>query len=751
MGLIDKFLNRNYKTWRFSLISSLGDSLLEINPLGWDDVGLTLSKTEPYDSVFRTYSAELEYVKNGYDIIKELEETEGVLFDCDLKVEKRDHITLQDTEIFRAKIDPTDYKESTKNGKGISVPLVDDNFHEKLKSRENVDIPYDREIDIDGNTITAGTYETVSVKGREFGGSSVGAVYVDVEPGDTSNVYNLQQASTNDDTGILNVEFPNVELLPNYQNVVKEVNGDGFLLRGSEVCFYYTGNTTATISIEIKYTVATTGQQAFFNLYKILYNQDNTVNSWTVENKIEFYTDISGVINKQYNLPKYTGLHLYFGRPTLGSGVALLVKEPFEINVTDISSFEPTDCKVVLPHEAFSQCAYAITGELDSFRSNYFGRIDLGYSEDGEGAYLSTTKGLLLRGFPSGYVANVDEDTTLEERVAQLSYKFRELFDSYKKVKNLALRVVVEDGKYIIEVEKKEDLYSDEVSMTFERSDVDDGSLEIVRNIDMYNSGVDVGYVTQPDDLFGGLEEYSSREKYTSIISRNNDNVLDLVSKYNGSSVPIEKTRRKPYESTATEETTHDNTIFFIELIKEGGILIQREEQGFDEINGLANLETKINLGITPKQMMLAHGDSINVGLSKYPLSIVQYDSSDKTTDLSFKYTGSTTLITENGSEIAGSLLNPRFTGFKILFSSNLSLEQFIFLRNNTEKLVGVWSELTDSYIYGWIKELSTDVVDKETNIELIEANPPDLGLDRLLVTDEEKLIVTDEEKAIKV
>ena len=71
-----------------------------------------------------------------------------------------------------------------------------------------------------------------------------------------------------------------------------------------------------------------------------------------------------------------------------------------EFECSFLGEFPATKAKALKPHELFERLIHIITGEKNAFYSDYFGRKDLGYEKDGEGAYLSVLNGLMIRGFP---------------------------------------------------------------------------------------------------------------------------------------------------------------------------------------------------------------------------------------------------------------------------------------------------------------------------------------------------------------
>ena len=744
MGEVSKY-TKKAKTWRYRLMTSTGTITLEKNPQGWDDKQLTLARNETYLGLFRSFSAELQYItKGGYDELKAEEELNGILGDARLYVDKFDTVKYSYSEVFNAPFDFSEYTESSENKGTIKVPLVDSSFQEKLKSRENIDIPVDRYRDLDDNYIDAIEYRDIELLGREFGGITQGEFYIETaSEGDTVNIYDF----TGGFPFSMGIRFPNVDILPYFQNTSKTQQTalptqDRFT---KQDCFYYQDIGTGSLSIKLRIK-GTTDKGFFLKVWKYLFDSSGKRIIGESELLIDFDSSKNNVdttLTAVTSTVQDEGIYVeIFNTSDVGS---FTVEPEMTISVNYYSEFEPTPCKVVLPFEAFDYMATAITGETGSFRSKYFGREDLGYDEDGEGAYIALTKGLLIRQFPTGY-----QQAEGEDRKAQLSFKFRELFEAYFKLRNIAIEVIQEDGKYIIVAEPQTDFYSYEVSHTVNRLDLEKDSFERVRNNVVQYSDIEVGYQLADDDLFGGLEEYNNRETYNTVIS-NNQNKYDLLNTYSASGVQIEKLRRLPFNAYGADEVTGDKSIYFIELWKDGDDLVQRNEQGFEEINGLDGLETKINLGLTPKQSLIAHGENINICLQKYSNSKIKYNTSDKVTDLSFIRDSEEGLIVENGDVISGALDNPKLSGFIINYSAPISFETFVTLRNNPRNIIEVWSPLDNKYVYGWIKEVSTEPTERTTNWQLLEANPPDVVAQKVLATNNDEIIVTDQNEGIKV
>lgn len=741
MGDISKY-TRLAKTWRYKLIDKYGQLELDNNPIGWDAKQLTLTRSGEYLTLFRGFSASLEYINSGFDRLKELYDSDGILSGSILEVDKKNIISGKYVNILSARLDFSEYSEITKTKNAVTIPLVTSEFQELIKNREDIEIPYDRAKDLDGNTISAGEYKTISLKGREFGQWDIyGQVWQEqVDESDIRNLYEFDYFGAY----VMPVYFENVELLENFQVVSKRVYLEETIhpLYYTTVndCFYY--DPVGYTKLKVTFNLVASDNSGFY-LHKATF-RSGTLDITTIRHIIIFDSSIflgetiEASITETIELEPEEGLWI----TNQGGNAISVISEGTNLKIDYFTQYVPTLCKVVLPHEAFDYIITAITGETGRFRSTYFGRTELGYDEDGEGAYLATTNGKLIRRFEKGYIIDDEDD---DNKVAQLTYSLKELFEAFRKLKNVGLGLVYENGKWIVELEKFDYFFQTNTAHVF--SDMELRSFERTQDLTYFFSEINVGYETADDDLVGGLEEYNTQQSYSTPLSKIINNVYDLVNPYSAISTRIERQRRAGISSN---ELSNDSTNFFIECIKVDGEIIQRTDEGFEVINGLEGLETYLNLGLTPKQTLLEHGMLINVGLAKFPESLLTYNSSAKVTDLSFRKDGESKLTYENGNEVAGELDSPIFSGFLVSFVAPVSIEDFINIQNNTTDLIRYTNPIIDASNFGWVNEISTEPLEKITNVTLIEANPPDVNTVDILSTEDEEFLSTNDDYLIE-
>lgn len=67
--------------FKFELDSSYKREFIK-EPVGWDTRKPTLTRNETYSGLFRAFTVDLEFVGNGYEHVKYLRNTQGILAFC---------------------------------------------------------------------------------------------------------------------------------------------------------------------------------------------------------------------------------------------------------------------------------------------------------------------------------------------------------------------------------------------------------------------------------------------------------------------------------------------------------------------------------------------------------------------------------------------------------------------------------------------------------------------------------------------
>lgn len=750
------------------IIKTLTEHILLVNPIGWDGRNRSLTRNEKYYGAFRKFTADLTFVKDGYNILRALYDISGPNSECYLRVEKFNNKKSEYEIETYMKIDFNTWNETTEHGKGVKVALVDNGFTEKIMSRDEVEIPYDRLETLDGGIIMPFTsrdtifwepvamifpdpdgYRTTRILGQEIAVKNIDYIIEPLtfpEVGDKAYVLQLDTEA----------EYPITKSV-SYKSVTTLVDFTPL------DCFVFaSGNADINVRLHLGSTLrpngsSDSGYDWFYSasLYRVTFDSANEATSEEIlftktrTQQESIFNDVLDV-NESIHLNDRQGLMIisrwYIKNRATGFYLDSLykVEEESTLSIDFSEKYQATPCRTVLPHEAFTRLVEAITGEPNAFYSEFFGRTDLGYEANGEGAFWSLTNGKLLRQFPVG---QLNTDTS---KVAQLTFKFYELFEQFDKLKCMGMDIRTIDGKLKVVIEPRTEFFdTSNILLTINSIEEKTFSREI--DSKMHINEIIAGSEKGEYEEIGGLEEYNNKS-YFSTCLQTFKNKLDLSLTYRIDGFGIELTRRKIYSLTTTEDTKFDESNFIIETVESGNYLLQKTDQDFETITGIELITTPFNLNLTPARMVLNHGWWINSGLYKFPTAYVKYNKSEVTTDLSTKkYTDNFTLK-ENADIQNTRLGNALLSGHLVKFKYSPSQADWAILEANQSGLIKVWNRLDNEYTYFFLEDVTQEPVKNEPNNWIgKEAFPPTVGTRYVLGTDENDYVVTNDNYKIEI
>lgn len=753
------------KTNLFTLINGEEEYSLNYNPIGWESRNRSIVRNDDYSGLFRTFTADITFIRDGYTKIKSYYDNLGINAEIYLKVEKYNAKNDEFEQEAYALLDFKTFKITSEHGAGIKISLIDHGFAEQVKSRDKVEIPYDRKQTIDDEDITA--FDSRSTVFDD-------ATFNDQDGYRTAKIYGIDIADNNVECIIDNLTYsqdggsPRYNILkidteyenPSFNNVAIR-QGDSSILNNSLTsdCFFYTnGGATVDIDFSLLFDHRSTSSPGANDfeldvwIYKVTFDsndewvsKEEIYNFHQEPNEGTLYKKITSTFEEELEANQGLMLVVY----QWGQNFLTVQKTYFKVingyfNVDFSEKYAPTYCKTVLMHEFLTRLIENITGQQNAFYSTFFGRTDLGYDEDGEGAYLAITNGKLIRQFPVGF-------TEVEnEKVGQLTAKFTELYESLDRLFCLGMTIKLIDGNYKVVIEKKIEFFSQEV--VAEITSVEEKTFELELNEKLFYNNISSGSEIGEYEEVSGLQEYNNQMDMATFIKRV-DNKLDLIIKNRIDGYGIEYCRRLVYSESQTTDSQYDNYNWLIDLVVgQDGNLYQRTTEGFSTVTGIPLISTPVNLNLTPKRQILNWGWLLNAGLWKYPNNFIKYSKSKLTTGLGTKKPGESSVIYENADIKNSSLDNPRHTGFNVVFNAPLSNQIWNVLDENPFGLLKYTNPNTKEIEYGNIIEASNNPVRNEpTNYILRQANPPTVGNDYVLVDNNNDYIVTNDENLIEI
>jgi len=377
----------------------------------------------------------------------------------------------------------------------------------------------------------------------------------------------------------------------------------------------------------------------------------------------------------------------------------------------------PSSCYAVYPFELFERLITSICNQSQSFESSIFGKTINGYSEDGQYAYMMIFVGIWARNY-----------LTTE---ATVSIDFKNLFDSLNAIFNLGLSIETIDNKKVVLIEKKSFFYQQDIILTIggpdDTANLKLKDLEFTFDPTLIFNEINAGYTKAANnDNLVGSSEYNNESDYTMPIVPI-ANKLSILSKIRADGTGIEKLRSaaRPLNTIDTKQDQLDKELFIVSCINNNGTITSRQQEGYTKIEGIYGNSPLIycNLDITPARNVLNWSEIINITLQKNKNQnlIIQ-----KSTQVSHPVTrmNGESIDTADGVDIPNSMLNASYlSGILAKFNAPLGLDQITAINQNKHGRIKFWDYIFNKYRSGWIKELSTEPVDKTTNYALMVAS----------------------------
>lgn len=680
--------------WRFSINGTQVEE-----PVGWDAIQFKLQRDDQFSGLENMLSESIVYDGTGGALIKAEYETDGIDAALVYLVEYScDGITY--VTRFEGILNCVSYKEV--NGV-VTVKAEPSGFHRKVKNRLDIPVNLMSSTSIGGEAMSAISPFDLGLHSKAF---SLISEFVVIEPSAASSILGNSSAV------IMNIPIsPEISELPDTFQV------DGAFAQPSAVplnYYYKCGEALDDLTVEYRLKGSVTMirigvSTRDINFFRI-FRRDNGVdtmifNSGTI-------TGISGNHTIDFDIPDTIAYgsvgvneeYFYYASMDVDGGQWQCQLDMDDVDtfvtMTGISTYLPSSTKAFLLHEVFAIVSESITDIPDSFKSDFFGRINSSprtYDINGCGGWVALTNGLNLRKM-------LDKDGNIFPVITS----FNDLFESCNAVWNLGMRIEKDsDGKEFIRVEPKEYFYN--LSSVITLSGVAD--IETVPAMDLLYNEFEVGYEKWNLNIskLNGIDEFNSKRNYSLPIEKAKKK-LSAMSKIIASGYTIEQTRRIQYQDNATADFETDNDLFFIctnidevttslytippaSTTYAAGIVSERDEN-FTSIANLLSPETAYNLRISPARMAIKWWKTLaSAAYYKSPATIKfisgtgNYQEQDQQTDICNTFNA---VIEQNQNITSDNIIrtdaDPLYIPNYINFQFPITWEQFLLLEANSEK-----------------------------------------------------------------
>jgi hypothetical protein len=582
-------------------------------PQGWDGQRFNMLRDLVYLGIMKSITVEFDFVGDGFVFLQAKKLRFGVDANVTYRLYKRHKF------LFEGKINYENYDEDRKSNK-FKVDIIQSTQIQKFNNREDVKINIFNNLSLDRLPVVPAALRNATIRGRkikfysEFDGvsSSGPELYHHIVPA---------LLKINGNAGVKSAYnvYPDTWVPDSPGFVIEETFNNPLIL--VENAFYHnflTEDQTVELVGEVDFTASVafvldpSDAEENFVVWRLLkVNQDNTVDeqlfykllsvrSGSITQTFTFDQSITVepgqyliLLEERWGKPSPIGFILPLTTLSMDSGLRTEVNYNFIfMTIEQDSIVSDTVNPVILPHELFSALIAQING--GTFTSNLFGRTELGYYEDGAGAYVAITKGELLRG--------------IDPTTVQVSTSMRDAFTSYSSIFCLGA-IITETG---IQIEPLDDLFNRNIALDI--GEVSD--LHMVPAKDFLFNSVLAGYPVNEYEEENGRDEPNTTYQYTNSLQAVKKE-LNIVSKYYGDGYGTEFARRQGVITSGTKDTRYDAQIFFIDLIKVGDDLISRRLEDILFVEGIFSPETAINLNIAVGQNMKRWRKFLNIPLNK--------------------------------------------------------------------------------------------------------------------------------------
>ena len=351
--------------------------------------------------------------------------------------------------------------------------------------------------------------------------------------------------------------------------------------------------------------------------------------------------------------------------------------KPSRFNITADTVFPATTVPMFLKHEAIARVVESITDEPDSFRSEYYGRVDsepTAYDADGAGSLRGIIGGKLARGFP------LATNSTF--------ISFKEIAQSCAAIDGVHVGIERDGLKERVRMEPLVYFYKPKRLVQFPFvKDVE----KHVADEYLYNE-LEAGYEKSLNEEVNNLDEFNTRKEFILPLTQVK-NRLVLKSVLLGSGATLEMLRRDSYIESSTKDNDRDNDNFIVQLRRESGELVTDRDQDFAELVNIIKSETVYNAKLSVMRNIMRNGMLIRAGLVHHEEKFIKLTFGEANNEFKSRLTTETELVDEKSIQIK-KLQKPLWLPEKYLFQFKPSEEQ-----NN----------ILDTDPYGYIEFSDTD------------------------------------------
>jgi hypothetical protein len=374
------------------------------------------------------------------------------------------------------------------------------------------------------------------------------------------------------------------------------------------------------------------------------------------------------------------------------------------------SQFEDTQAPGFFLHDAFAAVVERITGQPDSFYSEYLGSpntVARQYEEHGCGSNYVLHKGLHLRGY------------TLDEK--KVFQSFKTLWKGADPIFNLTVFEDTIDGNPVIRIEEKGYVFNGTQSTLLDWVN----GIERKYDKEQIAKKIIIGYQKWESEDIRGIDDPQTKKTYATRLQTVGTEKT-VSSEFIAASLAIESTRRKNAEKTTDHKFDNDTFIIAVNPTPENDSPVTYNpelDENFDSVTNITNSDTKYNLFLTPFRNFMRWANVFTGCLQSYPASFFKFSSGEGNYNLETEYDCTSGIKKDCQDTICGNISEDDDleveaitdqVGYLITpeifeFEHPLDWEEYKSIRDNKRNAIGV-SETGNSHDSTFGKKITYDI-----------------------------------------
>jgi hypothetical protein len=696
-------------------------------PKGWDTMkrtrkrfGVETAIGSPWHGLFYDFTSKLSFIKSGKRILQNLFELYGIEQDILLKIEKKDTRTHRFNVEYEGKINLSTYQNTTTD---VIVNVEQTGFTQRIKNGNDIKVNIEATETQDGKVMSAAPMITLPLHSKALIKEQL--LVVDGE-GATRTLY----GGSNDVYGDKYFQVRYTALKSEID--ISEIYSDGesslipeeYEKYNLKLDKFNVGDTSFQFDYKVKIRARTTGvigTDAIEAYFYVIHKRGDAIVNTIIEELVPLTTFPFGTwfdsgfitltVNYSANTIENDEIYYYFkvrhinGQPDTEQEVIFDLTAENKVSTSVVSLTAPSDCQAMMIHEAMQRTVESLTGKTNSFYSEHFGRIDLGYDEDGAGSLRAITSVNKIRG--------IDKP---------LQCTLSGLITTAWALDAIGVGIEKVSGKERVRVEPLIFWYGTKPMMRL------DYILDIEKGVisELYFNQAEGGIDKWGNEQIANLDEPNSKKEWTIPITQIKQKI-DLKSPYITGAYTIEFARREREQPTKDTKADEENVI--IRVLRDGENFVPEKDESFSSVTGIISPETSYNLQDSPARCFRRHGRVLRSFLEKQRTQVIKFQAGEANNLMTSQLLTESAPVVENADILISNLDKPIFLAERYTLRARLNYEQLIALNETDsaadENAYGFveFSKSDKSHVRGYLLSASLGADSNEVILDLMKAN----------------------------